>query len=167
MEKRKTMFDYLAQVLMIFGLTMLTMNLFCLAFGDSAREFSAMFALGGRGIPVEIAFQFLCVSVLVTGLRFLFFTDTFIREMPLWLRTVCMLTAVILVIAGFITAFHWFPVNMWQPWAMFFLCFAVSFVCSWLVTVIREKHENQRMEEALKKIKEQGELQNECGIKMQ
>lgn len=155
MEKRKTIFDYLAQILMIFGLTMLIMNIFCLAVGDSAREFSAMFALGSRGLPVETAFQFLCVSALITGLRFLFFTDTFIRRMSLWLRTVCMLTAVILVIAVFIAVFHWFPVNMWLPWAMFFLCFAVSFVCSWLVTVIREKHENQKMEEALQKLKEQ------------
>ena len=58
MEENKTIFDYLAQVLIVFGFTMLTISIFCLAFGESAKEFSAMFALGSKGIPVEIAFQF-------------------------------------------------------------------------------------------------------------
>ena len=100
MEDRKTIFDYLAQVLMIFGFAMLTLNIFCVAFGDAARDISAMFALGNRGVPTEIAFQFLCISALVTAIRFLFFTDTFIKQMSLWLRTVCMLTAVIMKTGG-------------------------------------------------------------------
>ncbi len=165
MEERKTIFDYLAQVLMIFGFAMLLLNIFCLAFGESARGFSAMFELGSRGIPAEIAFQFLCISAIVTGLRFVFFTDALIKQMPLWMRTVCMLTAVILVIAVFIIAFRWFPVNMWQPWAMFFLCFGISFAGSWLVTTSREKYENRRMEEALQKLKKQEDLHHEQGNK--
>lgn len=163
MEKRKTIFDYLAQILMIFGFAMLMLNIFCLAFGESARGFSAMFELGGRGVPTGIAFEFLCISAIVTGLRFVFFTDTLIKQMPLWARTVCMLTAVILVIVVFIIAFGWFPANMWQPWTMFFLCFGISFVGSWLVTTIREKQENRRMEEALQKLKKQEELYHEQG----
>lgn len=163
MEEKKTIFDYLAQVLMIFGFAMLTLNIFCIAFGESAKDISTMFALGNQGIPAEIAFQFLFLSAGVTGLRFVFFTDTLIRQMPLWLRTVCMLTSVIVIIAIFIIAFHWFPVNMWQPWAMFFLCFAVSFVCSWLVMIIREKHENRRMEKALQKLKGQEDSHHEYG----
>lgn len=58
MEKKKTVFDYLAQVFTTFGFTMLVMNIFCLIFGDSAKEFSAMYELGSQGIPVNIAFQF-------------------------------------------------------------------------------------------------------------
>lgn len=157
MEKRKTIFDYLAQVLMIFGFAMLTLNIFCVIFGDSAKEISAMFELGSQGIPAGIAFQFLFISAFVTGVRFVFFTDTFIKQMPLWLRTVCMLTVVILVIAAFIIAFRWFPADMWQPWAMFLLCFGVSFLASWLIMTVREKHENRQMEEALRKLKEQGD----------
>lgn len=162
MEERKTIFDYLAQVLMIFGFAMLTLNLFCVALGDSAKDISTMFALGSRGVPAETAFQFLCISAFVTAARFVFFTDTFIRQMPLWLRTVCMLTAIITVIAVFVAVFGWFPVHMWQPWAMFFLCFGVSFLASWLVMTIREKQENRRMEEALQRLKEQGDFHDEC-----
>ena len=154
MEERKTIFDYLAQVLIVFGFTMLVITIFCLAFGDSAKDLSAMFALGGKGIPVEIAFEFLGVSVLIVGVRFLFFTDICIKKMPIWLRTIGMLTAAVIIIAVFIIVFHWFPVNMWQPWAMFFICFGISFLGSYLVMVIKERVENKRMEEALQRLKE-------------
>ena len=154
MEKRKNIFDYFSRVLVIFGFTMLVLNIFCFLFGNSAKDFSAMFTLGNQGIPLAVVFEFLCVSALITGMRFVFFTDALIRKMPIWLRTVCMLTSVVLIIAAFIIVFHWFPINMWQPWAMFFLCFAISFFGSYLVMTIKEKAENKRMEEALQRLKE-------------
>lgn len=154
MEEKKSIFDYLGQILMIFGFTMLTLNVFCLAFGDSAREFSAIFQLGSRGISTGTAFQFLCISTLITGVRFLFFTDTFIKKMPVALRTVCMLTAVVAIIVIFVAAFHWFPTDMWQPWAMFFLCFGISFLGSCFIMTIKEKTENRRMREALERLKD-------------
>lgn len=154
MEERKTIFDYLAQVLIVFGFAMLILNIFCLAFGNSAKNFSSMFELGDQGIPVGIAFQFLGVSALITGARYLFFTDILIKKMPVWLRTCCMLTAVVMIIAAFVILFHWFPADMWQPWAMFLLCFGISFLGSYLVMAIKEKTENRRMEEALQRLKE-------------
>ncbi len=154
MEERKTIFDYLAQILAVFGFAMLTLNIFCFIFGDSAKDFSAMFELGSEGIPINVAFQFLCLSIFIVGARFIFFTDIFIKEMPVWLRTVCMLTIVVMLIAAFVAVFHWFPVNMWEPWAMFFLCFGISFLGSYAVMRIKEKAENKRMEEALERLKQ-------------
>ena len=73
--------------------------------------------------------------------------------MAIWLRTIGLLMTVIITIVGFIIAFHWFPVNMWQPWVMFFLCLVLSFLGSLFVMILKEKIENKRMEEALRKIK--------------
>lgn len=157
MEEKRNIFDYLAQVLSVFGFAILTMNIFCLVFGNSAREFSAMFELGNQGIPVKIVFQFLCVSALIVGVRFIFFTDIIIKKMPIWLRTICMLTGIVIIIAAFIIVFHWFPVDMWQPWAMFFICFGISFLGSYFVMIIREKVENKRINEALQRLKEKEE----------
>lgn len=154
MEEKKTIFGYLAQVLVVFGFAMLTLNIFCLAFGDSAKDFSAMFELGNKGIPINVVFQFLCISVLIVVVRFVFFTDTFIKEMPIWLRTICMITAIVILIAAFVAVFHWFPVDMWEPWAMFFLCFGISFAGSYFVMRIKEKAENKQMEEALARLKQ-------------
>lgn len=157
MEEKRTVFDYLAQVLIVFGFSILTLNVFCLIFGNSAKDFSAMFALGAQGIPAQIAFQFLAISALVVALRFAFFTDFFIKRMAIWLRTLCMLSIIIMIIAAFVVIFHWFPANMWQPWVMFFLCFGISFLGSYFVTVIKERTENRRMEAALQHLKEMEE----------
>lgn len=157
MEERRTIFDYLAQVFIVFGFTMLLLNIFCLVFGNSAKGFSAMFELGNQGIPAKIAFQFLCMSFLLTGVRFIFFTDIIIKKMPIWLRTICMLIIIVIIVAGFIIAFHWFPVDMWQPWVMFFICFGISFFGSYFVMIIKEKTENKQMNEALQRLKEREE----------
>lgn len=154
MDKKKSILDYLAQVMIVFGFAMLVMNIFCLACGDSAKDFSRMFELGSQGVPVKTVFQFLCVSVLIIGLRIVFFTDMLIKKMPIWLRTVCMLVSVVIVIASFIIAFHWFPIDMWQPWVMFFACFGISFLGSYFAMTIKEKVENRQMEEALQRLKE-------------
>lgn len=161
MEKRRTIFDYLTQVLIIFGFSMLIMNIFCLVFGNAAKGISAMFELGNQGVPVKIAFQFLCISALIVGIRFIFFTDIFIKKMTIRLRTICMLLSAITVITVFIIVFHWFPVTMWQPWVLFFICFLLSFVGSYFVMVIREKIENKQMAEALQRLKEKEEKKNE------
>ena len=153
MEEKRTIFDYLAHILLVFGFTMLMMNLFCFVFGDSAKEFSALFALGSQGVPIEITFQCLGISALIVGIRFIFFTDFLIKKMQVWLRTICMLAAVIAIIAIFIIAFHWFPTDMWQPWTMFFICFGICFAGSYLVMITKEKAENKKMEEALQQLK--------------
>lgn len=154
MEEKKTIFDYLAQIITIYGFTMLTLNILCIAFGASARDISELFALGAQGIPVRVSFQFLCVSALLTGARYVFFTDTVIKKMPVWLRCACMLTFAVTAIAVFIILFHWFPIDMWQPWLMFFLGFGLSFLGSCLFMTLREQTENKRMEDALKHLKE-------------
>ncbi|MCH5280326.1 MAG: hypothetical protein J1E61_02575 [Lachnospiraceae bacterium] len=157
MDEKKTIFDYLAQVMIIFGFAILVLNIFCLVFGNDAKDISAIFKLGDQGIPVGITLQFLCVSFLITGVRFVFFTDVIIQKMPIWLRTICMLTIIVIIIAAFIIIFNWFPVNMWQPWAMFFVCFGLSFLGTYTVVTVQEKIENKRMEEALQRLKEKEE----------
>ncbi len=161
MEEKKTIFDYLAQVMIVFGFSMLIMNVFCLAFGNSAKGLSAMFELGNQGIPVKIAFEFLCLSALITSIRFIFFTDILIKKMPVRTRTICMLASVVIIIAAFIIIFDWFPVDMWQSWAMFFICFGISFIGSYFVMTIKEKTENRKMKEALERLKEKEKTKNE------
>lgn len=157
MEERKTIFCFLSEVMVIFGFTLFVLNIFCLVFGNSAKGFSAMFELGSQGVPAKIAFQFFVLSIFISGARMLFFTNLLIKKMTIWLRMVCMLTAVIIMIALFIIIFHWFPINMWQPWLMFFLCFGVSFLSSYFVMALKEKTENRQLEEALRRLKEKEE----------
>lgn len=163
MEERKTVFDYLGQIFTIFGITIVILNIFCLLFGEEAKEYSTMFSLGNRGLGISTMAEYLLISVIVVALRYLFFTDALIKNMSVLARTAWMILSVLFFIAGFIFIFDWFPADMWQPWVMFFVCFGVCFGISTIVTALKEKEENRRMQEALRKLKagdgkeEQGE----------
>lgn len=157
MDERKTIFDYLGQTFMIFGITMTILCVFCLLFGKSAQEYSSMFALGNKGISVGIMMQFLLVSAVTIIIKYIFFTDTFIKNMTIAIRAVCMIISEIIVITVFILSCGWFPVDMWVPWVMFFICFGICFAVSMTVTILKERLENKKMEEALERLKKQEE----------
>lgn len=155
MEERKTVFDYLAQVLMIFGFTLIILNLFCYLFGEDAKAYSTMFALGKEGIKTNTMMQYLLASAFTVLFRFLFFTDIVIKNWRVVTRTTCMIVSEILMIAVFVLVFGWFPVDMWQSWVLFLVCFGLCFAASVTVTITKERVENRKMEAALKKLKEQ------------
>lgn len=153
MEERKTIFDYIGQVFMIFGITIGIINIFCLLFGDEAQGYSTMFALGHTGIPTATIMQFFLTAVFTVSLRFVFFTETFIKKMSVPYRALCMVLSEVAVIFLFILTCGWFPVDEWLPWVTFFISFAICFVCSVAVTTVRERMENKRMKEALERLK--------------
>ncbi|MBQ6787956.1 MAG: hypothetical protein IJO85_09545 [Lachnospiraceae bacterium] len=155
MEKKRTIFDYLGQVLMIFGITILILNVFCVVFGENAKEISTMFAMGSDGISVSTSFQFLLVSIIVVVLRFLFFTDSIIKNMSLPVRTGSMYVAIISVILVMNWVFGWFPADMWQAWLGFVLSFIVCSVVSTITVLVKDKLENEKMQDALKKYKQE------------
>ena len=153
MDDRKTIFDYLGQVFIIFGITIMILNLFCILFGESAKEYSEIFKLGKEGIGIDTMMQFFLISVCTVAINSLLFTDIIIKNMRLVLRMICMITLEILIIIVFVLTCGWFPIDMWQPWVMFLLCFGICFVVSCGVTTLKERMENKKMEEALKRIK--------------
>lgn len=154
MEERKTIFHYAGQVFLIFGFSMAAQSVFCLLFGEDAKEFSSMFALGGEGMSLALIWQFLLISVLIVFWRFLFFTDVVIKNLSTGGRAGGMVTAVLLTAVVFILLFDWFPADMWQPWVMFLLCFGICFAVSAAIVGRLEKTENRKMEEALRRAKQ-------------
>ena len=155
MQSKTTIFDFWGQVFFMFGVSITMLAVFCVIFGSDAREMSSMFALGNQGLTISTMVQSMGVSLLITGLRYLYFTDKIIKNASAVVRTAAMLLSIVLVIAVFIVLFGWFPVNMWEPWAMFFLCFGISFGVSTVITFVKEKMDNRNMEEALEKLKKE------------
>lgn len=153
MNKRETVFSYLAQIFFIYGFTILTLNIFCLLFGEDAKDFSTIFAMGSSGLSLATSVQFFALSVFIATFRFVIFSDGLIRKIPIAVRTVIMFTLIIVLMVCFIYLFGWFPVNMWQPWVMFFLCFGISAAISALLSMWKERLENRVMEEALERLK--------------
>ena len=154
MEDRKTFFDYAGQVFITYGLSIVALNLFCVLVGEYAQDVSSIYSMGKEGLSTATMAQFFVVSVCITGLRALFFTDRIIRQMSITVRTVFMFLSIIVLIVLCAAVFGWFPIGMWQAWTGFFVTFTFCFICSMLVTRLKEKTENRKMEEALRRLKE-------------
>lgn len=154
MDKKPTIFDYLSQVFMIFGITILLLNIFCLIFGDIAREFSTIFTLGSEGLSVETMLQFLLAIAITITFRFIFMTDLIIKKMPLLARIIVLFSAAFVNIVVFVIVCGWFSVNNLLAWIMFLISFAVSCTLSTLISILMERTENRRLAEALNKLKE-------------
>lgn len=155
MEEKRTVFDYCGHVFITFGFSILVLSIFCSIVGEEAREVSSLYSLGKEGLSVATILQFLGVSVCITAFRTIFFTDGVIKRMSVTLRTVCMLLCVIVMIIVCAAVFGWFPADMWQAWAGFAVSFGVCFVGSLMLTLLKERTQNRRMEEALSRLKEQ------------
>lgn len=66
-----------------------------------------------------------------------------------------MFVCIIAGVAIFSAVFQWFPVNQFLPWVMFFVSFGVCATISVIVSVIKERHENRRMQQALERLKDE------------
>lgn len=155
MDKSFSVLKYLSQVFTIYGITSGLLNIFCILFGKSAYGFSTIFSLGNSGISVATSFQFLLAVSLIVGLKFIFMTDILIKKMPLAARIIVMFAGAFATMIVFIFAFGWFPADMPIAWIMFIVCFILSCAVSTLISVLAEKQENRRLEEALKRYKEE------------
>lgn len=155
MDNKPTILGYLTQVFMIYGIAVLTLNIFCLLFGDSAQEISTIFALGSGGLTVTTSFQFLLAIGITILFRFIFMTDILIKKMPLAARIIIMFAAAFLNIVVFVLLCGWFPVDNPMAWMMFLISFVISCTASTAVSIFKEKTENRRLAEALDRLKEE------------
>ena len=153
MIKKSTIFDYLTQFMIIWGISVLRLCLFCSLFGEVAKQYSSMFQLGKTGVAVVTLMQYLLSSVIITSLRWLIFTDILIKRVSIVIRTVVMFVCVILLTGIFAAIFQWFPIDDIKSWIMFFVCFFVCSCISVVVSAIKEKSDNKKMQEALEHLK--------------
>lgn len=115
----------------------------------------AIFELGNRGIAISTLLQFLCFSLIITVLKWVFFTDILIKKLSIHLRIIFMFAGVIVSVGVFAAVCHWFPVDEVVPWLMFLVCFLVCAAISVIVSVLKERSDNKKMQEALIRMMEE------------
>lgn len=157
MEKNFSVLKILSQTFMIYGVTTGLLNIFCILFGTSAHGLSTIFSLGNEGVGIATSFQFLLAIAVITALRFVFTTDVLIKKMPTAARIIALFVGAFATILIFIFIFDWFPADMPMAWIMFVVCFAISCSVSTAVSVLAERYENRRLEEMLKRFKEEND----------
>lgn len=155
MENKKTVFDFLGQVLITFGITMIILASLCWVTGEAVRHegVSSMFRLGSAGIPLNTIAQFFTASFLITGMQYIIRSEWLTKRLPVFVRILCMVFGAIVIVVVFTLIFDWFPVNMWQAWAGFLICFGVCFMASVLLMRLKLKLEDRKLEEGLSRLK--------------
>lgn len=155
MDKNFSLLKFLSQVFMLYGITTGLLNIFCLLFGESAYGLSTIFSLGSLGVSVSTSLQFLLAVSVITGMRCIFMTDILIKKMPLAARIISLFTGAFATVLIFTFIFGWFPADLPLAWIMFIVCFIISCAVSTMISVLAERQENRRLEEALKRYKEE------------
>lgn len=157
MEKKNTVFDFVGQIFMIFGFSISSLMIFVYIFGQDAKGYSTIFLLGKEGLSLSTLAQFLLTSTMINLFRQLFLGGQIIKNMSIPIRTVCLFSSIVIMMVAFILLFDWFPVDDWLAWVLFVISFGVSSVGGFVVSYLKEKGTNKRMEEALRRMQEGNE----------
>lgn len=162
MNERKTIFDYLAQVMCIFGFAILFMAVVIRILGNNVSERESIFFLQGNlSVPINIIFQLFLLSIVITLLDYLTMTDCIIKKLSVIKRTILMVLSILGASSLFIVVFNWFPIDKWKCWSVFLICFMICFIVSVAVTMIKDNLENKKLEEGLVKFQRKWEEDNE------
>jgi hypothetical protein len=149
MEEKKTVFYYVRQAFATYGVIVLIFAIMSIVIGERAKDYAALFSMGNAGMSMPILMELLLLAVIITLAQVAFLTDTWIMDMSMMIRNVLFFVSVLIVIVFMIVAFHWFPTRDMTAWLGFIISYALSMIISALITILKERAENTKMQEAL------------------
>ncbi len=154
MEENKTIFDYIGQFFATFGIIVTIFMALGIVIGEKAKPCSTLFYLSGDGLRLDTLVQLFVFSLILSFLEVLLLTDRFIKKMPMAARIICFFVTVTITIVGFVICFSWFPIDDEKSWIGFFVSFTVCTVIGVVISILKEKAENKKMEQALNRFRE-------------
>ena len=69
MLKKRTIFDFFANVLIIYSISIISILTFCFIFGENAKDVSTIFQLGNKGLSINTMFEFLILSIFISATK--------------------------------------------------------------------------------------------------
>lgn len=153
MEEKKTIFNYISQMFATFGIIVTIFIIFSLVIGESSGDYSTLFALGNTGLTLGALAQLLLLAFIITVAQVAFMMDVWIKNMSVVLRNVLFFSSITTAIVVMVILCGWFPINDIKAWIGFVVSYVVCMVLGVLVSKLRERAENAKMQEALDKYK--------------
>ncbi|WP_026527369.1 hypothetical protein [Butyrivibrio sp. VCD2006] len=150
-RENKGFFQFINGVLSTYGFTVLVFIPIVILFGEGAKDFSSLFSLGGAALSMATLIQLFILAIIINICSTVLFTDRWIKNMAILVRSILFFAIVTLAIVVFVIRFHWFPVDYVEAWIGFFISFGVCSTLGVVVGRLKEKSENERMNQALEK----------------
>ncbi len=154
MEEKKSVFAYISKIFATYGVIVTIFILFSFLIGEGTEDYSPLFRLGRTGLSLSTLLELLLLAAVVTLVQILFFTDQWIKNMPILWRNMLFFLTVLAAIVLLIVLFKWFPLSDVTAWIGFLLSFVPCMVAGILIFRLRERAENKRMQAALDKYKQ-------------
>lgn len=154
MEEKKTIYHFLGQLFFMYGIIVLIFVFLSYTVNEQAVQSSPLFALGKEGLTMDTLVQLFGFCVCLLLLRILFLTDVVIKNLQIAIRSLCFVVATVLVIILFVYLFSWFSMNDRNAWIGFFVSYTICTSVGILISLLKEKAENKKMEQGLKRIRE-------------
>ena len=156
-EMKKRLGLFIGSLLQIFAVMILIFAIATALIGKESEKFPNLFLLENEGIAVQTLFQLFAFSFLICALRFIFFTDVFLKKTGLALRYVLFFVLTIAVFVIITLIFSWIP-NKLLYWLLVLASYSVSTIISIFVTTLFARKEDEKLNDALAKMKNrQGE----------
>lgn len=152
-DKVLALYKFIAQILIIFSVTMLFITFNGIIAGESAKEYSTMFSLGNKGVSFDTILQILLSSVVVSLINQVFFSEKLFKNMMMLWKIILMIIFIIAAIVIFTIYFKWFPINLAEAWIGFFVSFGGFFLVSTVIMITKTKREAKKYEELLENYK--------------
>ena len=153
MEEKKTLYYHIGHLFTTFGIMVLMFVIITDMLGDSAKGYSTLFEMGGTGLSLNTLLQLFALAAIISVCRRVLYSDTLIKSMSMIARNVIFFVAITVTIMLFVIFFGWFPINDISAWIGFFVSFAICSAVAVVLSRIRERAENDRMNRALEKYK--------------
>lgn len=152
-DKLLDIYKFMAQVLIIFSVTLLFITFNGIFLGEAAKEYSSMFSLGNKGIAFDTILQVLLSSIVVSLINHVFFSEKIFKNMMALWKSILMIISIIVAIVIFIICFEWFQINLIEAWIGFFISFGGFFLVSTGIMVTKTKREAKKYDELLESYK--------------
>lgn len=150
MEENKTIFDYLGQLFATYGITVAILMVLTILIGEHTNDISSLYSLGNRGLSIQTLAQLFLFSVIITISQIAFLTDKWIKNIQMVIRNILFFGTICVTVA----LFSWFPIGNIKAWIGFLISFILCSTISVGITRLAENAENKKLEQALKKLKE-------------
>ena len=157
MEKKVTIFSFLAEALVIFSVGIIFITLCTFFIGSDAQDSSSLFTQSSKGVSNTTILQFLLFSMIIEFLNKFWYSERLAAKMMVLLRTILLLLSIVVVVAIFSALFGWFMINNIHAWIGFLIIFAIFFAMSVFIMVIKTNMENKKVEEGLTNYKKERE----------
>ena len=148
---KKRLVFFIESLLQIFAVIILIFAIATVLIGKEAESFPNLFMTGNKGIAINTFFQLFTFSFFISILRFVFFTDVFLKKTNLILRNIFFFILTIAVFVSIALICHWIP-DRPLIWILVLVSYSLSTAISILITHFFTKKEDEKLNDALIKM---------------